>query len=1476
MMKTIGIVLVILVVAGIMQGVTVETENLRSFLYGEAPDCTYDNWLSHIAEGIARPTYNLYSPWELQTDGFGGYHIPGAMELLEWEAVYVAYLSGDLEEAEALIDTFNFPYEVVDFTDLESGRNFKILRETVDYQYFDDNGTPEVYDDENGAFDWGWGLYIYNSEAEYPVILSAPHPNDDFISIPIALDCLLEWDAMFLYISGAGREVEWTEVGSYTNGKSLSDPTRNDDHPIIKACRLATDLIRENYRHEFSAQIHSYDWNRHGNRANCQLSVVQNNPNLPIRDLSPLHYDLVNQGDYLMIAAGEYGVHSDCYINDYYAVYYSQYPFYFVNEDTTMAVNNDIDLEGVGGAFLDFATEDWNNYDVFDPFFHMEMDELPNQFSQNTTRYREFYGYNDETHLWDTEIRYEKTRGWYGRWITDLGLIIPDVLELDDGLEPVAVDSVWFDNVDDSSMEVHWQPQPGYDFYSYRVYIDTEPVNPEVSPGYDRDTDQILASPLAEELQVDGLGLNTGYYIQIASLDYNENISYSGEYMVYTAPAVISDLEELGEDGYCQLFWQAEQQSGNQGFNVYRRYGASAWELHSSWEADPSLVSDGANGQDFVYIDEAVTNSLIYRYKLSAVNTSGTEYFFDDEVLVNPRPIYDLIFSNIAVADTVSFSWNYYATDSFDDHYDILTGPYLGEELWVRYYHPDWSQVWLKRDIRWYYNLLSTWKTWSVEVRSQLEEGDILEIILEGDFPTTYGIYLENIITGEMYNLNDEEVDELVLSQFGAASLLLHVGAVIPQIEIIEKPNLIYQAGDEIVTSYELLFPQLIGFISLSLDNGDQEIVIVDSLVEFPDSLEWIAPAGVTIHAANQKLRYENVNGEETTVTSGYRIGIVPEEFSYDLTAGWHNTANVWIAISPEVEEIFGAEAELYEWVGTEYSPVDILEFGKGYWLELPEDRQYSSDGDILNGTMSIPLQPGWNLLPNPYPAPLEIEGMQFSYFAFNFTFRQMVEMSSISRQVYAYRDSIFQPVNEIAAGESFYLYNLRDSTFVISAEYKPYGNASILPEIIPVWQIEVMLSQGVDNSQVVMGSAGSSSDEYDVIYDFPALPAKPEGLGCQIFLPVLDVNYPITRFHTLFAESFGEGEEKEFDILAKGVPDNDLVLSFNLSQLSLDYFAWLEVESVIYDLDLGTEFSFEPDETGSRSGIVHIMYPRVWDYGNVDKLDGVEALDAAIVLQFSVGIDPVYFAPLPWQEWRLITANVDGGQEVDSYDAALILQYCINIIEEFPVEQRNICEAPEGNVQLILCDNILKVTAKEGVYSLNLELPAIVEDVKSGGDGLLWADNSNDKYRLAIASAREIAAGTELAELKLKRGLKQDEITISVNGRTTECELESDEIPLITELYPVYPNPLVLGKNRAQEMKITFALAEPDLVKINIYNIKGQKVKSLTFQEYSAGSHEICWQIDNTRGKMISSGVYFLSMESNGYSSQRKFIILK
>src|SRR5690554_8107243 len=119
-----------------------ETASLEMFMFGSEENCDYDNWVSHIAEGIAVPNYNLYAPYDRQTNGFGNYRIPNSTELNQWGNIVDLFLMGMLQEAQDAVDQAGFPYQVVEFNDIDTDRTYYMLREIPDWDYYDDNGTP--------------------------------------------------------------------------------------------------------------------------------------------------------------------------------------------------------------------------------------------------------------------------------------------------------------------------------------------------------------------------------------------------------------------------------------------------------------------------------------------------------------------------------------------------------------------------------------------------------------------------------------------------------------------------------------------------------------------------------------------------------------------------------------------------------------------------------------------------------------------------------------------------------------------------------------------------------------------------------------------------------------------------------------------------------------------------------------------------------------------------------------------------------------------------------------------------------------------------------------------------------------------------------------------------------------------------------------------------------------------------------------
>ncbi len=93
---------------------------------------------------------------------------------------------------------------------------------------------------------------------------------------------------------------------------------------------------------------------------------------------------------------------------------------------------------------------------------------------------------------------------------------------------------------------------------------------------------------------------------------------------------------------------------------------------------------------------------------------------------------------------------------------------------------------------------------------------------------------------------------------------------------------------------------------------------------------------------------------------------------------------------------------------------------------------------------------------------------------------------------------------------------------------------------------------------------------------------------------------------------------------------------------------------------------------------------------------------------------------------------------------------------------------------------------------------------------------------------------------------------------------------PLVTALKRNYPNPF------NPETSIAFDLASAGNVEINIYNAKGQKVKTLISEFKNPGSYKAVWNGKDSNNQNCGSGIYFYKMKSGKYTSTGKMILMK
>lgn len=144
-------------------------------------------------------------------------------------------------------------------------------------------------------------------------------------------------------------------------------------------------------------------------------------------------------------------------------------------------------------------------------------------------------------------------------------------------------------------------------------------------------------------------------------------------------------------------------------------------------------------------------------------------------------------------------------------------------------------------------------------------------------------------------------------------------------------------------------------------------------------------------------------------------------------------------------------------------------------------------------------------------------------------------------------------------------------------------------------------------------------------------------------------------------------------------------------------------------------------------------------------------------------------------------------------------------------------------------------------------------------------------------------AKGEDLSSIKIKKAIVVDE---DANSLVLELSSElkhpiakdssllkedfQESKPQNFSLFQNYPNPF------NPQTSIRYALPHEAHVKLVIYNILGEKVRTLVDAHQSAGYKTIWWDGKDEKGEAMASGIYFYRLEADKFSEVKKMMLLK
>ncbi len=294
-------------------------------------------------------------------------------------------------------------------------------------------------------------------------------------------------------------------------------------------------------------------------------------------------------------------------------------------------------------------------------------------------------------------------------------------------------------------------------------------------------------------------------------------------------------------------------------------------------------------------------------------------------------------------------------------------------------------------------------------------------------------------------------------------------------------------------------------------------------------------------------------------------------------------------------------------------------------------------------------------------------------------------------------------------------------------------------------------------------------------------------------------------------------------------------------------------------------EFYYDDNQIwNTQSGNIYI---ESFMLGDVDGNYRIQAYDAALTLQYSVGMDPLpAIAPRPWTGWRLKAADVDGVAGITANDAALILRYSAYIITSFDGHDPDSgsVRAPANKlaqVEIVRDQDMLYFKSYGNLIGFNLfiaqELDAFGAPVISNDVSMSAVNVGSDIYAVGLATLEPFADGTTFMTIPLLREISSDfEYKMFVNSEEVDVKAyaQTGVSSLADAGISMHPNP-VKDMIHLNNLK--------DGSRIRVYDISGRMVLSTeTFASFE--------RIDVSG---LASGIYSISILNNNTNAVSKFI---
>jgi hypothetical protein len=187
------------------------------------------------------------------------------------------------------------------------------------------------------------------------------------------------------------------------------------------------------------------------------------------------------------------------------------------------------------------------------------------------------------------------------------------------------------------------------------------------------------------------------------------------------------------------------------------------------------------------------------------------------------------------------------------------------------------------------------------------------------------------------------------------------------------------------------------------------------------------------------------------------------------------------------------------------------------------------------------------------------------------------------------------------------------------------------------------------------------------------------------------------------------------------------------------------------------------------------------------------------------------------------------------------------------------------GNFAATVSDS--QAVSSIGFYTWG-STPQMVNDVQA------WLNAPSTNFGWLLRGAENVATNSKRFDTR-ENPNSDFRPLLTVNYTATVAVKNNPSQPAVFALHENFPNPFAASSFNSQTL-LRYELPQRANVKLVIYNLRGERIRTLVDAPEAAGLKQISWNGANDAGEQVASGVYWYRLEADAFTATRKLMFIR